>query len=125
MGLDLSPGGARWSYSGFHRYRLRLAEAIGVDLETVFNRGWVIGPNGENTDPWVPGEEPLFLLLNHSDCEGELSPDACLTVLPRLLQVVIGWEKDPRDEGYDEAQTIKLACGMVECIIKNQPLLFH
>ena len=35
MGIDFHPGSASWSYSGFNRFRERLAEKIDIDLSTM------------------------------------------------------------------------------------------
>ena len=83
MGLDFCIGtpekmrhvDARWSYSGFHRFRARLAGAIGVKLESMRGFG-----RGEFARPWSEIDDGLVPLLRHSDCEGEMTPEECATV---------------------------------------------
>lgn len=51
---------AHWSYSGFHRFRQRLAAEIGIELEEM---------QGFGGDKEWDEKQPLTPLLTHSDCE--------------------------------------------------------
>lgn len=86
MGIDFSHSNASWAYSGFMRFRSRLAQAEGFDLEQMdgFQRAW------EPARPmrsWDEITTPLKPLLEHSDCDGELTPEECAQVEPRLREV--------------------------------------
>ena len=112
MGLDV--GKARWSYSGFGEFRHRLCEQLGIKLSAM--RGF----GGET--PWaLYADEPLVPLLDHSDCDGELTPEQCATVAPRLRELVDAWEEDD----YDRIHAIRLTESMEECAANNEPLEFH
>ena len=94
MGLDFNArisrdvGWPRWSYNGFHRFRSKLAEAIGVKLDDMQGFG---GP-----EPWTSVDDPIVALLDHSDCDGDLTVEACKAVAPRLREIVETFEN-----GYD------------------------
>lgn len=116
MGLDFSPGCASWSYSGFHRFRTRLAAEIGVYLDEMEGFG-----GGKS---WDDIHDAIVPLLAHSDCDGHLSPKVCATVAPRLQELVANWDDDDPEYWYDKKQALGLADGMLECAKKNQRLVF-
>lgn len=113
MGLDFSHGDAHWSYSGFMRFRERLAKAEGFDLQTM--AGFTAG--GE---PWSGVTTDLAPLLNHSDCDGELSPQECKQVAPRLKEIIGGWDLDD----YDRRSGIELVAAMEYCAGNGESLEF-
>lgn len=112
MGLDFGQCEASWSYGGFHRFRIRLAQEIGVDLESM--EGFRDGGN-----KWDNLIDPIIPLLNHSDCDGELSSEDCSKVAPRLRQLVSGWDDD-----YDKRQALTLVEGMELCAATGEALIF-
>lgn len=117
MGLDFTANvpqdddSPRWSYSGFNSFRERLAEAINVPLRSM------VGFGGDQE--W-DADDPIVPLLNHSDCDGELSPDDCGRVSPRLRELIAAWAPDD----YDRVQGEKLATMMAECAEAGEPLIF-
>lgn len=104
MGVTIRPGGASWAYSGFMRFRERLAQAEGINLRDMKGFGgqksWEL-PNGSPATSLAP-------LLRHSDCEGFLASYDCASVLPRLRHIVSGWPEDD----YDTQQAWALIAGM-------------
>ena len=113
MGLDFSRGDARWAYSGFNRFREKLGNEIGIDLRKMLGFGPpYISWDGINDD--------IVLLLNHSDCDGELSPNECSLIAPRLRELIKDWD----DDEYDTYTAKKLANAMDECARLNEPLIF-
>lgn len=119
MGLDISPGNARWSYHGFDAFRQRLARQEGIDLERLWDER-PLEHGGNWFIPWRQEEDPLLLLLNHSDCDGGLTASECLWLLPRLVQTVRGWPL----EDYDREQAFRLAAGCLECVRTGERLEF-
>lgn len=115
MGLDFSHCEAHWSYSGFMDFRKRLASEIGVDLEKM--NGFI----EKNGLPWYRVVDAIKPLLDHSDCDGELSPDECLTVASRLRELVADWP----DGDYDKTHALLLAKGMELAASENMPLIFR
>ena len=116
MGLNFSHGDASWAYGGFHRFRIRLAEAIGIDLEKMigFNQKYVgdgkYVKTTENPLNWNTVKDDIKLLLNHSDCDGVLTPENCRKVAFRLRELVRNW----KDTDYDKINALELAEGMEE-----------
>lgn len=117
MGLDFSHTNAHWAYSGFMRFRERLAAEIGIDLNKMegFNK-----ENDYKGLSWEKIVDPIKFLLDHSDCEDDLSPELCSKVAPRLRELVSSWD----DDDYDKEQALLLAEGMELAFSKNEPLEF-
>ena len=110
MGLDFSHSDASWSYSGFCRFRAKLANEIGIDLLSM--RGF----GGTNLWP----KDDIVLLLNHSDCDGELTPSQCRRLAPRLLELIKNW-----DEGdYDKRSAMLFAKDLMIAANNNQTMEF-
>jgi len=66
------------SYSGFMEFRKTLArDCDGIDLELM--EGFIVGGK-----LWSSVDSDLEPLLNHSDCEGEISPNQAVTLLNGL-----------------------------------------
>ncbi|MCL1700756.1 hypothetical protein [Lysinibacillus sp. Bpr_S20] len=80
MGLDFSHGEAHWSYGGFNNFRRRLASKIGMNLDGMVGFGGNI--------PFHIYQDNIIPLLNHSDCEDELTIEECKQVAPRLRELV-------------------------------------
>ena len=63
--------------------------------------------------------------LNHSDCEGDLSPEECRQVAPRLRELVKSWPDDEESErGWDKRAALELAGDMDACADNAEPLIF-
>lgn len=107
MGIDFSHGGAHWSYSGFHSARTRLAKEVSVELDDMV--GFKRGKDKTPGRSWDTVVGPIKDLLNHSDCDGHLTPDQCRTIAPRLRELVEKWDGDDQ---YDKDTFIELARGM-------------
>jgi hypothetical protein len=112
MGIDFNLTEAQWSYSGFNNFRRRLANKIGIELNNMDGFGGKIS--------WDTIDDTIKPLLNHSDCDGELSPKDCKKVEPRLRKLVKDWD----DDDYDKIQALLLADGMKVSYTKNIPLKF-
>jgi hypothetical protein len=84
---NLNTPTAQWSYSGFHRFRQLLAAEDGIDLEFMVGFHRDSGPGRS----WDSVTTTLTPLLNHSDCDGELTPADCTAILPRLKEIRVTW----------------------------------
>lgn len=111
MGVRI--GDASWSYGGFNSFRERLALLEGIRLDEM------VGFGGETE--WDRVVTPLKPLLNHSDCDGDLSPEECRTVAPRLREL-LGTLNDPI--GYDRRHGYLLAGSMEHCAAHGKRLEF-
>jgi len=101
MGLNFSHGDARWAYSEFKYFRRKLAKEIGIFLELM---------DGYTSFgiSWDEVEDPIKPLLDHSDCEGALTPEECKSIAPRLMELIKNWEDDD-----DKLQALMMANGML------------
>ena len=113
MGLDFSHCDAHWSYGGFHAFRCRIADEIGINLDEMEGFG--------GSKSWDEVNDPIVPLLNHSDCDGHLTPEECRIVYPRLIQLVSHWD----DNDYDKINALELAKGMKICSEQGENLLFE
>jgi hypothetical protein len=128
MGLDFRWGGdvmaesrlraPRWSYSGFHAFRERLGHqadllAPDVSIDHWYDRtgsfAYAAGDSWARRSYPSQFNEPLVLLL--ADCEGDLSPDQCRRLAPRLRELMKDW---PADD-YDRIHGERLAAACEEC----------
>lgn len=92
MGLDVSHGCWSGGYSSFNNWRRKLAALVGLPLD-IMEGYWE--PRGPQEDtygilealpvPWsLLAPDPLWVLLNHSDCDGTLAWQDCLALAERL-----------------------------------------
>lgn len=136
MGIDFRhdnrPDGhhcPQWAYGGFNRFRTRLAASEGFILDEMqgFSNGNYF------SDDYVPGTRSwdeittaLKPLLNHSDCDGELTPEECAQVAPRLREVAAGWPEDgvAMVDAFDYRGALALAECMEICAASGSRLVF-
>jgi hypothetical protein len=112
MGVYFSHGNARWSYGGFNDFRKKLALEIGIDLDKM------IGFGGYTS--WDTVDDHIVPLLNHSDCDGDLTPEECRLVAPRLRQLITMWDED----NWHKERAYMLAGGMDMAAEADEELVF-
>ncbi|UUV45966.1 hypothetical protein [Bacillus phage vB_BanS-Thrax1] len=59
-------------------------------------------------------------MLDHSDCDGNLSPEQCGVIAPRLKELVSNWN----DDDWDKRKALELAEDMQWCYENNETLEF-
>ena len=79
MGLDTTHDCWHGPYSMFSAWRTELAAAIGLSLNQM---------DGFGGDREWPDDEPLVLLLEHSDCDGEIAADKTELIADRLAEII-------------------------------------
>ncbi|WP_084963335.1 hypothetical protein [Thermoactinospora rubra] len=121
MGLNISPGGASWSYSGFNRFRERLAVAEGFALDEMEGFKPFDAPDTWVGKRWDEVQTSLKPLLDHSDCGGYLLARECEEVLPRLREIVATWP----ETDYDRRAAEALIAGMEHCVEHGCAMVFH
>lgn len=86
---------AHWSYGGFGIFREKLAVHEGFFLDDMDG----FTKDGRSWDLVATDLKPL---LDHSDCDGEMTPDEARQAWPRLAAILDEWEAggDPRHK-YD------------------------
>lgn len=133
MGLDFSGSEASWSYTGFNEFRFRcrgrLAKEIGIDLNAMHGFG---GPTPWEALPPPPqmAGDPIIPFLNHSDCEGELTPEEMRGIAPRMLEILNSpsWKSEGENDGdwEDEDKIVgtQLAEDMLCLVEEGENLVF-
>lgn len=113
MGLDTSHNCWHGSYSGFMAFRRELAKAAGMPpLDSMKGFG--------GNMPWDELKpDAVHVLLNHSDCEGEIAVVDCLPLAERLEHLA----PTMPDEWYEE--TLRFAAGLRKAAALNEPVDFH
>lgn len=83
MGLDTSHNCWHGPYSSFNEFRHALAKCIGIDLEEYIGYG-----NLSATKDLASIEHGIMPLLNHSDCDGDLTPDEAKMIADGLQDIL-------------------------------------
>lgn len=78
MGLDTTHGAWNGAYSAFMRWRKKIAELCGLGDLSQFEGYDGIRPLSDIQD------EGIRILLSHSDCDGELTPEECEKIASSL-----------------------------------------
>ena len=147
MGLDISHGAWHGAYSAFMRWREMIAEIIQIPplelMEGFFEKGGYRDPisdfakNCPNLAEVIYRSlpikweclrpDPLYVLLHHSDCDGEISPEDCAAIADRLEEIL---PKFPTGEGGGHIgnwrdKTSTFIDGCRAAAKANEPLDFH
>lgn len=118
MGLDTSHNCWNGSYSTFNRFRFCLAKQIGIDLSEYSGYG-----NGTKDLELIQHE--LMPLLNHSDCDGQLTVEESKSIIIGLNKVLDNYN-DKIEADYDfKERVIKFRDGCIDAISKNEIIDFH
>lgn len=133
MGLDTTHGCWHGAYSAFSRFRNLLWEAAGgtliqdqyythpaeIDFDALEDRNF----QGE----WgrYP-EDPLIVLMAHSDCDGHLEVDILEPLAHRLEELAPKLPTEGAGHLYDpRGQTLQFAAGLREAASKGERVEFH
>jgi len=91
MGLDTSHNCWHGAYSAFNRFRHAIAEAVGIPLDSMEGYEPMFPtPEEERSESvsWARYEhDPICILLNHSDCDGEIANEHCLALAARIEEI--------------------------------------
>lgn len=145
MGLDFSHCNARWGYIGFMHFRTRLAAEAGIALHCTESFAFTASGKGpaktvylclaaDNDDgpnygnligrqpvlKWENIKDDIVPFLNHSDCDGILTPEECAKVHPRLSELIFKWPEDDTDK----IKALELVEGMKLCVERRENLVF-
>lgn len=125
MGLDTTHDAWHGPYSSFHHWRIAVAQAAGLSI-------YEKPLKSEGKHPmWVMPDEDdiLFVLLTHSDCEGEIAVEDCAPLADRLeglLPAIIADEA--KEYGYPDYYTTSTQAfikGLRLAASLNEPIEFH
>ena len=104
MGLDVSHDCWHGPYSAFMRFRSQIAMRFGIpDLSRIEGFGGVT--------PWPESikENPIFVLLDHSDCDGVIEHKDCLPLAERLDAIAPLLESPYREQAIRFADGLRCA----------------
>ncbi len=133
MGLDTTHDCWHGAYSAFNRWRNTVAELAGYQLK---NDGiydfpdidWTALKEGNLLGDWdeLP-EDPMVVLIAHSDCEGELPVPVLLPLVDRLEKLV---PQLPEGDGgghiWDwRGVTQRFVDGLRKAASLSEPVEFH
>lgn len=117
MGLCISHNTFAASYSTFHGYRTYLAKLIDIDLRNMegFNPD-----NAERIISWHTINDGLKILLDHSDCEGELTVEDAVLLRKRLCELLPLMQNDH----FWFEVTCEFLSGLNQAICRKEKLTF-
>jgi len=116
MGLDTTHDAWHGPYSSFNSFRTNMAKMIGMNLKKMEGFGGNI--------PFSQFNDDLCILLDHSDCEGYISPDNCKKLAIRLDELIDKME--PTEVFFSDYQLAKqFSAGCKLAASKNETLEFH
>ncbi len=150
MGLDTSHNAWHGAYSAFMRWRTEVAKVAGMPPLMAMEGFWNDSSNTKRivehiTDEWIKDAlkadvldglpilwsalkpDPLHVLLYHSDCDGEISPEDCALIADRLEDLLPLMPQG--DAGghignwRDKTQAFIDGCRLAAAA--NEPLDFH
>jgi hypothetical protein len=127
MGLDTSHNCWHGPYSSFNEFRRALAACIGIDLSEYMGYG-----NESATKDLSSIEHGIMPLLNHSDCEGELSVEESRSIsegLSPILNSLSQYSTEEIDRKYKawrfKERIEKFRDGCLLAIENNEVIDFH
>ena len=121
MGLDTSHNCWHGPYSSFNDFRKALANQIGINLDDYIG----YGDKGTKDLESIPHD--IMPLLNHSDCDGELSPDECTRIAKGLDDVLSNFKDDAVSKyPYNfKDDIVQFRNGCIDAASKNETVYFH
>lgn len=147
MGLDVSHDCWHGAYSAFSRWREKLAQIAGLPplqlMEGFYEQGSHRDPFFDLSQQYpnlaasytvsLPirweclKPDVLYLLLNHSDCEGEIETEVCAPLATRLedLLPLLPDADDAGHIGNWRDKTQKFIDGLRDAAAKGEVVSFH
>jgi hypothetical protein len=137
MGLYTSHGCWNGAYSAFSRWRDKIAKAAGyisaiIDYGDGFKRDTILIDWGHITDDQLYGEwektpdDPLLVLIAHSDCEGSIYPEQAGPLADRLEAILPLLEGDGGGHiGSYKEKTAAFIAGLRLAAERNEIVEFH
>lgn len=118
MGLDTSHDAWHGPYSSFMEWRKWLANQIGFNLNEMDGFG--------GSKPFEQMKHNIRPLLDHSDCDGELSPDECRQIAFGLQQILDALPADEPSEAWSNKWlTERFMKGCLRAAVANESIDFH
>lgn len=118
MGLDTTHGCWHGSYSSFNTFRRKLANEIGINLNEYEGYG-DFGTKDLNSI-----DHEIAPLLNHSDCDGVLTPLECKSIASGLKKILHGIQLTNENKYFFD-QIVKFRKGCLSSYSENENVEFH
>jgi hypothetical protein len=117
MGLDTTHNAWHGAYSSFHSWRVEVAKQAGFPpLEMMAGFGGI-----RSWDDYL--DHPLYELLSHSDCDGDIKWETCKIVADGLSEIL---DKMPDEYGYSlRKKTKQFIDGLMLAYNSKENLEFH
>ena len=115
MGLDTTHNCWHGPYSHFNNFRRWVAKQIGLNLDSMEGFGGDISFDITN--------HPIKPLLEHSDCDGELTPDECRSIIEGA-EIILN-KIDPAEWKDWEVKLKAFANGCKKAIENNENVKFR
>jgi hypothetical protein len=119
MGLDTSYDCFTGAYSSFNRFRARICETAG--LGNIYD---YLGYGGNKPYP-VNQEEPLMILIDHSDCDGEISAEDCKPLQNALIELRKKTDPDNPDDEEFRHRLTQFIDGLEDAIKHKDSVEFY
>lgn len=142
MGLDTTHDCWHGAYSAFSRWRNYVAKTagyviakvtwddVGYPADTVMLE-WHRYEAKNYYGQWdtLP-DDPLIILIVHSDCEGEIKPQHATILADRLEEILQDMEDEPANghiayHGGYRACTEQFIAGLRSAAVANEPVRFY
>ena len=131
MGLSTSHGCWHGPYSAFTRWRNNLAKVAGYNVKMVQEEDKTLWPTvmldwGHITEDNLMGtwdktpDDPLLILLAHSDCDGDIFPENAVA-LAGCLEKLLPFLK----EEWEQEATQRFINGLKAAANANEPVMFY
>ncbi len=119
MGLDTTHDCWHGPYSSFNKFRYRLAEQIGINLDDY------AGYKGAGKKDLSTIDHGIMPLLNHSDCDGVLTVAECASIVTGLESILekLPEPTEPLDDFKENIEQFIKGCK--DAIGKNEIVEFH
>jgi len=133
MGLDLSHGQYSSAYSTFNEMRRWVSKLAGFDLDEYFEyyldnekekriaTGRVL-PTKSLKDDLVLLADDLYVLVDHSDCEGKINPNDCNRLAKRISGLIA--LPEAQVGGYHLQKAIDFVESLEDAFNQNEILEF-
>lgn len=126
MGLNTTHNAWQGPYSSFNEFRKWLASKININLDEYI--GYM---HPDATKEITSINHKIMSLLNHSDCDGELTPEECRQIAEGIEEILNGISKEESENAennwhfsnYNKAKRFKEGC--LHAYSKNEHMEFH
>lgn len=136
MGLDTSHGCWHGAYSAFTRWRHKVAQMAGYTLEKCppphdymdqVAIDWSKYSDANLYGKWeATPDDPLIVLIAHSDCDGEILPAQAGPLANRLEELLPLLDGDGGGHiGSYREKTLAFIDGLRKAVAANEPVDFH